>query len=291
MAETKILSGKTVSQNVYKSLKSRIDKLKSSGCIPGLAAVLVGDNPASHVYIKSKTNQFAKLDLYSESFKMPDDTSERDVLSLIDDLNNDERFHGILVQMPLPEQLNETAIIEAVNPLKDVDGFHPENVGLLSIGRPRFVPCTPKGIMRILSHYNIDLKGKHVVVVGRSNIVGRPISILTSLKQKGANGTTTICHSGTPDISQFTKSADIIIVALGVPQFLTGEMLKDGAIVIDVGINQIFEKNKKRLVGDVFFDEVEKKTKAITPVPGGVGPMTIAMLLKNTLKSATKQAY
>ena len=288
MAETKILSGKTVSQNVYKSLKSRIDKLKSSGCIPGLAAVLVGDNPASHVYIKSKTNQFAKLDLYSESFKMPDDTSERDVLSLINNLNNDERFHGILVQMPLPEQLNEPAIIEAVNPLKDVDGFHPENAGLLSIGRPRFVPCTPKGIMRILSHYNIDLKGKHVVVIGRSNIVGRPISILTSLKQEGSNGTTTICHSGTPDIAQFTNSADVIIVALGVPQFLTGEMLKEGAVVIDVGINRMDADTEKgyKLVGDAHWESISSKISAATPVPGGVGPMTIAMLVENTVEAA-----
>ena len=290
MAETKILSGKTVSQNVYNSLKSRIDTLKSSGCTPGLAAILVGDNPASHVYIKSKTNQFAKLDLYSESFKMPDDTSERDVLSLIDDLNNDERFHGILVQMPLPEQLNETAIIEAVNPLKDVDGFHPENLGRLTAGHPRFIPCTPKGIMRILEYYKIDPSGKHVVVLGRSNIVGRPVSILTSFKKSFSNATTTICHSGTKDIPYYTQQADILIAAIGVSEFVKADHIKDGAVIIDVGISRIEDDSEKgyKLVGDVDFDSVKDKASAITPVPGGVGPMTIAMLVENTVEAAKR---
>ena len=290
MAETKILSGKTVSQNVYNSLKSRIDTLKSSGCTPGLAAILVGDNPASHVYIKSKTNQFAKLDLYSESFKMPDDTSERDVLSLINDLNNDERFHGILVQMPLPEQLNETAIIEAVNPLKDVDGFHPENLGRLTAGHPRFIPCTPKGIMRILEYYKIDPSGKHVVVLGRSNIVGRPVSILTSLKKSFSNATTTICHSGTKDIPYYSQQADILIAAIGVSEFVKADHIKDGAVIIDVGISRIEDDSEKgyKLVGDVDFDSVKDKASAITPVPGGVGPMTIAMLVENTVEAAKR---
>ena len=187
-----------------------------------------------------------------------------------------------------PKQINSQRVLQTIDPKKDVDGFHPENVGLLSIGTPRFVPCTPKGIMRILSHYNIDLKGKHVVVVGRSNIVGRPISILTSLKQEGSNGTTTIYHSGTPDISQFTKSADVIIVALGVPQFLTGEMLKDGAVVIDVGINRMDADTEKgyKLVGDAHWESIASKISAATPVPGGVGPMTIAMLVENTVEAA-----
>jgi methylenetetrahydrofolate dehydrogenase (NADP+)/methenyltetrahydrofolate cyclohydrolase len=193
-----------------------------------------------------------------------------------------------LVQLPLPKQIDSQRVLETIDPKKDVDGFHPENAGLLSIGRPRFVPCTPKGIMRILSHYNIDLKGKHVVVVGRSNIVGRPISILTSLKQEGSNGTTTICHSGTPDISQFTKSADVIIVALGVPQFLTGDMLQDGAVVIDVGINRMDADTEKgyKLVGDAHWESISSKISAATPVPGGVGPMTIAMLVENTVEAA-----
>ena len=288
MSEPLILSGKDVSQSVYKSLLNRISILKDQNITPGLAVVIVGEDPASQVYVRSKTKKFKQLNLNTESFKLPDSTSEDELLKLIHALNKNDQFHGILVQLPLPRQIDSQHVLETIDPKKDVDGFHPENVGLLSIGRPRFVPCTPKGIMRILSHYNIDLKGKHVVVVGRSNIVGRPISILTSLKQKGANGTTTICHSGTPDISQFTKSADIIIVALGVPQFLTGEMLKDGAVVIDVGINRIDEDTEKgyKLVGDAHWESISSKISAATPVPGGVGPMTIAMLVENTVEAA-----
>ena len=288
MSEPLILSGKDVSQSVYKSLLSRISVLKDQNIIPGLAVVIVGEDPASQVYVRSKTKKFKQLNLTTESFKLPDSTSEDELLKLIEILNENDQFHGILVQLPLPRQIDSQHVLETIDPKKDVDGFHPENAGLLSIGRPRFVPCTPKGIMRILSHYNIDLKGKHVVVVGRSNIVGRPISILTSLKQEGANGTTTICHSGTPDISQFTKSADVIIVALGVPRFLTGEMLKDGAVVIDVGINRMDADTEKgyKLVGDAHWESISSKISAATPVPGGVGPMTIAMLVENTVEAA-----
>ena len=288
MSEPLILSGKDVSQSVYKSLLNRISKLKDQNTTPGLAVVIVGEDPASQVYVRSKTKKFKQLNLNTESFKLPGSTSEDELLKLIHSLNKNDQFHGILVQLPLPKQINSQRVLQTIDPKKDVDGFHPENVGLLSIGRPRFVPCTPKGIMRILSHYNIDLKGKHVVVVGRSNIVGRPISILTSLKQEGSNGTTTICHSGTPDISQFTKSADVIIVALGVPQFLTGEMLKDGAIVIDVGINRMDADTEKgyKLVGDAHWESISSKISAATPVPGGVGPMTIAMLVENTVEAA-----
>ena len=288
MSEPLILSGKDVSQSVYKSLLNRISKLKDQNTTPGLAVVIVGEDPASQVYVRSKTKKFKQLNLNTESFKLPGSTSEDELLKLIHSLNKNDQFHGILVQLPLPKQINSQRVLQTIDPKKDVDGFHPENAGLLSIGRPRFVPCTPKGIMRILSHYNIDLKGKHVVVVGRSNIVGRPISILTSLKQEGSNGTTTICHSGTPDISQFTKSADVIIVALGVPQFLTGEMLKDGAIVIDVGINRMDADTEKgyKLVGDAHWESIASKISAATPVPGGVGPMTIAMLVENTVEAA-----
>ena len=288
MSEPLILSGKDVSQSVYQSLLNRISNLKDQNITPGLAVVIVGEDPASQVYVRSKTKKFKQLHLTTETFKLPDSTSEEELLNLIDDLNENDQFHGILVQLPLPKQIDSQRVLETIDPKKDVDGFHPENAGLLSIGRPRFVPCTPKGIMRILSHYNIDLKGKHVVVVGRSNIVGRPISILTSLKQEGSNGTTTICHSGTPDISQFTKSADVVIVALGVPQFLTGEMLKDGAIVIDVGINRIDADTEKgyTLVGDAHWESISSKISAATPVPGGVGPMTIAMLVENTVEAA-----
>ncbi len=288
MSEPLILSGKDVSQSVYKSLLNRISILKDQNITPGLAVVIVGEDPASQVYVRSKTKKFKQLNLNTETFKLPVSTSEDELLKLIHSLNENDQFHGILVQLPLPKQIDSQRVLETIDPKKDVDGFHPENAGLLSIGRPRFVPCTPKGIMRILSHYNIDLKGKHVVVVGRSNIVGRPISILTSLKQEGSNGTTTICHSGTPDITQFTKSADVIIVALGVPQFLTGEMLKDGAIVIDVGINRIDADTEKgyTLVGDAHWESISSKISAATPVPGGVGPMTIAMLVENTVEAA-----
>jgi methylenetetrahydrofolate dehydrogenase (NADP+)/methenyltetrahydrofolate cyclohydrolase len=288
MSEPLILSGKDVSQSVYKSLLNRISILKDQNITPGLAVVIVGEDPASQVYVRSKTKQFKRLNLNTKTFRLLDSTSEDELLKLIHVLNENDQYHGILVQLPLPRQIDSQHVLETIDPKKDVDGFHPENAGLLSIGRPRFVPCTPKGIMRILSHYNIDLKGKHVVVVGRSNIVGRPISILTSLKQEGANGTTTICHSGTPDISQFTKSADVIIVALGVPQFLTGDMLKDGAVVIDVGINRMDADTEKgyRLVGDAHWESIYSKISAATPVPGGVGPMTIAMLVENTVEAA-----
>ena len=288
MSEPLILSGKDVSQSVYKSLLNRISILKDQNITPGLAVVIVGEDPASQVYVQSKTKKFKQLNLNTESFKLLDSTTEDELLNIIYDLNENDEFHGILVQLPLPRHIDTQQIIEAIDPKKDVDGFHPENAGLLSIGKPRFISCTPKGIMRILSHYNIDLKGKHIVVVGRSNIVGRPISILTSLKQKGANGTTTICHSGTPDISKFTKSADVIIVALGVPQFLTGEMVKDGAVVIDVGINRMDTDTEKgyKLVGDADWESISSKISAATPVPGGVGPMTIAMLVENTVEAA-----
>jgi len=288
MSEPLILSGKDVSQSVYTSLLNRISLLKDQNITPGLAVIIVGEDPASQVYVRSKTKKFKQLNLYTESFKLPDSTSEDELLKLIHSLNENNQFHGILVQLPLPKHIDSQRVLETIDPKKDVDGFHPENAGLLSIGRPRFVPCTPKGIMRILSHYNIGLKGKHVVVVGRSNIVGRPISILTSLKQEGSNGTTTICHSGTPDISQFTKSADVIIVALGVPQFLTGEMLQEGAVVIDVGINRMDADTEKgyKLVGDAHWESISSKISAATPVPGGVGPMTIAMLVENTVEAA-----
>jgi methylenetetrahydrofolate dehydrogenase (NADP+)/methenyltetrahydrofolate cyclohydrolase len=288
MSNPLILSGKDVSLYVYDNLKKRISFLKENDIIPGLAVILVGEDPASQIYVRTKAKKFKQLNLLTESFPLNSETSERDLLTLIHELNQNNKFHGILVQLPLPNHINSQKIIEAIDPIKDVDGFHPENAGLLSIGNPRFIPCTPKGIMRILTHYSIDLKGKHVVVVGRSNIVGRPISILTSLKQKGANGTTTICHSGTPNISDFTKLADVVIVALGVPNFLTGEMIKDGTVVIDVGINRIDEDTEKgyKLVGDADWESIQDKVSAVTPVPGGVGPMTIAMLVENTIEAA-----
>ena len=288
MSEPIILSGKEVSASVYESLKDKIEDLRKNQIIPGLAVVLVGEDPASQVYVRSKTKTFKNLNLHTETFRLSSDVSEESLLSLIKKLNQNPLFHGILVQLPLPKHINSNSVINAIAPHKDVDGFHPENAGLLAIGRPRFIPCTPKGIMRILQHYQIDLRGKHIVVLGRSNIVGRPISILTSLKTKGANGTTTLCHSGTPNIEEHTRNANIIIVALGVPGFLTSDMVKDDTIVIDVGINRINDDSDKgyKLVGDVEWEGVSRKVSAITPVPGGVGPMTIAMLIENTIEAA-----
>ena len=288
MSDLLILSGKDVSSSVYKGLSKRIHVLREKGITPGLAVVLVGEDPASQVYVRSKTRTFKKLDLFTQTYRLPNDTSQDELLDLIAELNNDNSYHGILVQLPLPKDIESDKVINAIDPKKDVDGFHPENAGLLAIGRPRFIPCTPKGIMRILEQYRIDLNGKHVVVVGRSNIVGRPISILTSMKMDGANATTTICHSGTPNIQYYTKTADVIIVALGVPSFLDQEMIKKDAVVIDVGINRIDADNQKgyKLVGDADWQSIEKKASAATPVPGGVGPMTIAMLVENTVEAA-----
>ena len=288
MSDLLILSGKDVSSSVYKGLSERIHALREKGITPGLAVVLVGEDPASQVYVRSKTRTFKKLDLFTQTYRLPNDTSQDELLDLIAELNNDNSYHGILVQLPLPKHIESDKVINAIDPKKDVDGFHPENAGLLAIGRPRFIPCTPKGIMRILEQYKIDLNGKHVVVVGRSNIVGRPISILTSMKMDGANATTTICHSGTPNIQNHTKTADVIIVALGVPSFLDQEMIKKDAVVIDVGINRIDADNQKgyKLVGDADWQSIEKKASAATPVPGGVGPMTIAMLVENTVEAA-----
>jgi len=290
MSEPIILSGKEVSSSVYETLKDKIEDLRNNQIIPGLAVILVGEDPASQVYVKSKTKTFKKLNLHTETFRLSSDVSENALLDLIDKLNQNPVFHGILVQLPLPKHINPDKVINTIVPHKDVDGFHPENAGLLAIGRPRFIPCTPKGIMRILQHYKINLKGKHIVIIGRSNIVGRPISILTSLKTERANGTTTLCHSSTPNIENYTRNASVIIVALGVPGFLTADMVKEDTIVIDVGINRVDDSSNKgyKLVGDVEWDGVSRKVSAITPVPGGVGPMTIAMLVENTIEAAEK---
>ncbi|MAI86338.1 MAG: bifunctional 5,10-methylene-tetrahydrofolate dehydrogenase/5,10-methylene-tetrahydrofolate cyclohydrolase [Candidatus Marinimicrobia bacterium] len=283
-----ILSGKEVSDHVYRNLQDRVELLFENNIRPGLAAVLVGENPASKIYIKMKTKKFHNLGLKTETFKLSVDCSQEELIQVIEKINNDSSFHGILVQLPLPNHIDSNSIINSIHPEKDVDGFHPENAGLLSIGAPRFIPCTPKGVMRMLEYYRVKLSGKHVVVLGRSNIVGRPMSILTSLKTKGANGTTTLCHSGSSDIEKFTKIADIVIVALGVPNYLTKDMIKKDAILIDVGINRVNDNSEKgyKLCGDVFWEEVIEKAKAVTPVPGGVGPMTIAMLVENTVEAA-----
>ena len=288
MSRCIVLSGREVSDFVYKDLKSRVNDLAKRSIRPGLAAILVGENPASEIYIKMKTKRFRNMGMRTKTFRIPIDVKQSQLLKLIEKNNNDPNFHGILIQLPLPKHIDSNIVINSIHPSKDVDGFHPENVGLLSIGTPRFIPCTPKGIMRMLDYYNINLHGKHVVVLGRSNIVGRPISILTSLKVKGANSTTTICHSGSKNIDKFKKDADVIIAALGIPNYLKKEMIKQDVIIIDVGINRIDDNSEKgyRIVGDACWDEVTLVSKAVTPVPGGVGPMTIAMLVENTIEAA-----
>ena len=286
MTSSKVLSGLDTAATVYESFNDRIKVLSTKGVVPGLCVVLVGEDPASQIYVRTKSKKLKSLGLISETIRLDADITEQKLLSIIEDLNANSKFHGILVQMPLPEHINSQNVINSINPAKDVDGFHPENVGWLSIGKPRFIPCTPKGIMRIFSHYNIDLTGKDIVVIGRSNIVGRPMSILVS--SNNANGTCTICHSRTKNINDYSRNADIIISAIGVPNFLTSEMIKEDSIIIDVGINRIDSDNEKgyKIVGDADYDSVFDKVSKITPVPGGVGPMTIAMLVENTIEAA-----
>ena len=288
--KTKILSGKEVSASVYSDIKSRIDTLRSREITPNLSVLLVGNNPASEVYVNSKSKRFSKLGLLSETIKLPEDISQDHLISKIEELNEDNKIHGILVQLPLPKHIDTDSIIKAIKPQKDVDGFHPYNLGTLLMGKPQFIPCTPKGIMRIFEYYQIDLSGMHVVVVGRSNIVGRPISVLTSLKNKFSNATTTLCHSGSENMIQYLQDADIIILALGSPEFFKENHIKKGAIIIDVGINRINDQSdgNKKLVGDADQESLVGKAGAISPVPGGVGPMTIAMLVENTIEAAEK---
>ena len=290
MTETKILSGKEVASAVYDDLISRIDRLTSEKITPGLAAVLVGDDPASQVYVRNKRRKFDNMGLLGETFRMGDDSSENDIMALINDLNNDDRFHGILIQLPLPKGIDSDSVLRSVRPDKDVDGFHPENIGLLSAGNPRFIPCTPKGILRLLQFYNIETSGKHAVIVGRSNIVGRPMALMLSAKNDTGNATVTVCHSRTPDIAFYTLQADIVIAAVGMPSLIKGDMISDGTVIIDVGINRVDDNSEKgyKLSGDVDYESVMDKASAITPVPGGVGPMTIAMLVENTIEAAER---
>jgi len=278
MAE--IIDGKKVSEHIRGQIAQGVEKLKSeTGITPGLAAVLVGNDPASEIYVRNKRKACANAGMYSEEHKLSPETTEQELLDLIDRLNNDANIHGILVQLPLPDHINETKVLRAVTPLKDVDGFHPYNVGLLVEGNPRFISCTPHGIIKMLEFYNIDITGKEAVVVGRSNIVGKPVSMLLLHR----HATVTICHSRTKPLDEVTRRADILVAAIGRANFITADMVKEGAVVIDVGINR---NEEGKLTGDVDFEGVSQKASYITPVPGGVGPMTISMLLWNTLESA-----
>ncbi len=276
----KILDGKAVSQRVKNALKDETEKfVEKYGIKPGLAVVIVGDDPASRVYVNSKKKACAEIGYYSEEHALPESTTEGELLSLVEKLNGDEKIHGILVQLPLPKHIDEEKIINAINPKKDVDAFHPVNVGKIMIGNFDFLPCTPAGVMELINEAGIDLTGKNCVVVGRSNIVGKPQAMLLLHK----NATVTICHSKTKNIKEITKNADVLVAAVGRAQMFDGDYIKDGAVVIDVGMNRL---ENKKLVGDVDFESAEKKASYITPVPGGVGPMTIAMLMKNTLTAA-----
>ncbi|MBR5144614.1 MAG: bifunctional methylenetetrahydrofolate dehydrogenase/methenyltetrahydrofolate cyclohydrolase FolD [Clostridia bacterium] len=281
MAE--IISGKVVSEKLRLEFKDSISKfILESGHTPGLAVVLVGDNPASQVYVRNKHKACLEVGINSYEINLPTETTEEKLLSVIDELNSDSRVDGILVQLPLPKHIDEERVINRINPEKDVDAFSPSNVGRIMIGNYTFLPCTPAGVMELLKHYNIAIEGKNCVVIGRSNIVGKPMAMLLLEK----NGTVTVCHSRTQNIVEICRSADIIVVAVGRAGFLTADMVKPGAVVIDVGINR---GDDGKLCGDVAFDEVEKVASYITPVPGGVGPMTITMLLKNTLSAAKNQ--
>lgn len=284
-----LIDGRKVSQELKESLKSEITELaKKTNRAPGLATILVGNNPASKAYVTSKAKTCLELGMRSEMIELPDSVSEDELLSIISKLNYDDNIDGILVQLPLPKHIEESKVIEAINPAKDVDGFHPVNVGNLVLGRDCFIPCTPAGIIELFKYYNIQTTGKHAVVIGRSSIVGKPMANLLMQKSAYANCVVTVCHSAAKDLSIYTKQADILIAAMGSPLFVKDYMVKEGAIVIDVGINRVNDVSSERgyrLVGDVDFEKVKNKCSFITPVPGGVGPMTIAMLMKNTLKS------
>ena len=276
---SKIIDGKLISNMLKDELREEVVRLKEKGITPGLAVILVGDNSASQVYVGNKKKACEYVGIKSFSYELPTETSEEELLELIDTLNQDEKVHGILVQLPLPKHMNEQKVIMRISPSKDVDGFHPQSVGALSIGLPGFVSCTPAGIIELLKRSNVEIAGKHCVVVGRSNIVGKPVSLLL-LRE---HGTVTICHSKTNNLSNILQQADIVIAAVGIPKFINGEQLKADAVVIDVGINR--DENGK-LCGDVDFESTKDCVAAITPVPGGVGPMTIAMLMKNCVFAA-----
>lgn len=282
-----VIDGKQVAADVRAEVAKKVADLKTKGITPCLAVILVGENPASVSYVTGKQKALGEVGMSDRSVKLPESTTEEELLKLIDQLNKDDSVHGILVQLPLPKHINEDKVIMAIDPSKDVDGFHPVSVGNLMIGRPGFLPCTPHGIIVMLQKAGIETSGKHAVVIGRSNIVGKPVSIL--LARKDVNCTVTMCHTGTKNMAEITRQADILVVASGHPHTLTKDMAKDGAVIIDVGVNRIPDSSKKsgfRLIGDCDFDDLKEKASFITPVPGGVGPMTIAMLMQNTLESA-----
>jgi methylenetetrahydrofolate dehydrogenase (NADP+)/methenyltetrahydrofolate cyclohydrolase len=282
-----LIDGRAIAEKVYVDLRREIADLKSKGVTPGLAVVLVGDNPASRAYVRSKDKMSRELDLHSVKLELPAATTQSELLARVEELNRDPAIHGILVQSPPPKQIDEAAIVRALDPRKDVDGFHPENIAKLALGDSAgFVPCTPLGVQRLLIESEIDIAGAHIVILGRSMIVGKPLALLLMQKNKDANATVTVVHSRSRNLEKITRSADILIAAIGRANFVKSEHVRDGAVIVDVGINRVEDATNERgyrLVGDVAFEEVAKKAAAITPVPGGVGPMTIAMLMSNTV--------
>ena len=288
----KIIDGKQLAQNLRGEIAAGVERLKAEkGVTPGLAVILVGDNPASVSYVTAKEKACVEAGMHSREMRLPAETTEAELVALVKKLNEDSAIHGILVQLPVPKHISDKAVIDAIAPEKDVDGFTPVNVGRMMIGERCFLPCTPHGIIKLIEFSGMDLRGKHAVVIGRSNIVGKPVAALLSRKE--TNATVTLCHTGTPDVGRFTREADVVVVAAGRPNTLTGDMLKPGAVVIDVGVNRIPDATRPkgfRLVGDADFDSCAAVAGAITPVPGGVGPMTITMLLWNTLESARRAA-
>jgi len=289
----RLINGAEVAAQIRAELKERVKATVAKGVQPFLSVVLVGEDPASISYVTSKAKGCADVGMHEETIRMPATTTEAELLKVIDRLNKDDKVHGILVQLPLPKHIDEKQVLYRILPAKDVDGFHPLNVGKLLIGEPDFLPCTPHGVQQLLVRSGNNPEGKHVVICGRSNIVGKPLAAILIQKKKGANATVTMCHTGTKDMSKYTLQADILVAAMGVPRAINADMVRPGAVVIDVGVNRIVDPSKEkgfRLVGDVDFDAIKEKASFITPVPGGVGPMTVTMLLVNTVRAAERKA-
>jgi methylenetetrahydrofolate dehydrogenase (NADP+)/methenyltetrahydrofolate cyclohydrolase len=289
----KIISGKDVSSQIREELKGRAARLKERGIVPGLAVVLVGEDPASVSYVTAKAKAAEEIGIFETTIRMPATSSEEEILKTVDGLNRDARYNGFLVQLPLPKYVSSEKVINLISPEKDVDGFHPVNVGKMLRGEPCPLPCTPYGVVQLLVRSGYSPEGKHVVVCGRSNIVGKPLAALLIQKKKGANATVTVCHTGTSNLPQFTLQADILVAAMGAPQVIKADMVRPGCVVIDVGVNRVNDPTCPkgyRLVGDVDFEPVKEKAEAITPVPGGVGPMTVTMLMMNTIEAAERKA-
>jgi methylenetetrahydrofolate dehydrogenase (NADP+)/methenyltetrahydrofolate cyclohydrolase len=287
----KIIDGKQIAEDIRGELKAEVAELKEKGIVPGLGVILVGADPASQSYVTAKERACENIGIYSDDNRLPAETTQEELLAVVKQMNNDPKINGILVQLPLPKQIDEAAILLAIDPDKDVDGFHPMSVGKMMVGEDAFLPCTPHGVVQMLMRSGVETSGAHVVVVGRSNIVGKPVANMLLQKKEGANATVTLCHTRTKDLGYHTRQADIIIAASGWPNTITADMVKDGAVVIDVGVNRVDDPSRERgyrLVGDVDFDAVKEKASMITPVPGGVGPMTITMLLYNTVESAKR---